>query len=506
MTTVDMQNIQKEIRTFDATPSASILIESLRDIGYSLQTALADIIDNSITAGATTIKLFSDIADSNVKIGIIDNGKGMTECELQMAMRPGSCNPLEARNLSDLGRFGLGLKIASFSQCRRLTVVTRHEGITSAATWDIDYVAQKDDWLVQVPDDFSTIPWIDQLPVSGTIVVWENIDRLIDKTAPTKAIAHFNRQINEACDHLGLVFHRFLSGERGLKKISLLFNNRPIEPFDPFNSEHSATICGPVEKIKIGNRVVIVQAFTLPHHKKVSQLEWEHYGGRAGYLKMQGFYVYREKRLIIHGTWFGLARQMELTKLTRVRIDINNGLDSQWKIDVKKSTAQLPHQVRDRLLRIINELGASSKRIYTARGRKLTTDNRLPVWNRVQDKNEIVYRLNPEYPLFVDFASRIPDEIKDDFFRILELTGSTLPVDSLYADMAGATPEKITGNSITDETLLLAVKTTVKKLQGSGVQQEEIAEMLRCAEPFRSNWERANRYLEQIGLEDASDV
>ena len=124
--------------------------------------------------------------------------------------------------------------------------------------------------------------------------------------------------------------------------MAIALNDRPLEPYDPFHSRHPATVIGPLEHIKLGRLTVSVQCFTLPHHRKVTPAEWDRYAARAGYLKNQGFYVYRGKRLIIYGTWFGLARQMELTKLARVRIDIPNRLDAAWKIDVKKASAH-PH-------------------------------------------------------------------------------------------------------------------------------------------------------------------
>ncbi|MDO8587917.1 MAG: ATP-binding protein, partial [Armatimonadota bacterium] len=249
MTIRASQQKKMAMRTFNAAPRASMLIESMRDIGYSLETAMADVVDNSITARAATIQLFADIGDSEVRIGIVDDGEGMTQQELLQAMRPGSRSPLEDRTPSDLGRFGLGLKIASFSQCRRLTVVTRHGGATSAAIWDLEYVAEKDDWLVQIPDDVTTIPWVDHLGERGTLVVWERLDRLIEQASSESARTHCIRRIDEAREHLELVFHRFISGEPGLKKIRILLNDRPLEPFDPFHSDHPATISGPIEQI-----------------------------------------------------------------------------------------------------------------------------------------------------------------------------------------------------------------------------------------------------------------
>jgi hypothetical protein len=478
------------MKTVNAAPKAAMLIESMRDIGYSLETALADVIDNSITAKASRIDILTDLDDH--RIGILDNGEGMTEAQLLAAMRPGSINPRDDRGSTDLGRFGLGLKTASFSQCRRVTVLTCSNGATSAAIWDLDFVAKRDDWLVQIPDDLSSIPWADRLAGSGTLVVWENLDRVLEHDGTDATIQRFISRLDDAREHLELVFHRFLSGEPGLRRIEILLNERPLVPFDPFNSSHPATVLEPLtpEVIKVCEHAVTIQTFTLPHHKKVTAQEWERYAGKAGYVKNQGFYVYREKRLIIHGTWFGLARQTELTKLARVRIDMPNGLDADWKIDVKKASAQPPYQVRERLRRIIETIGATSKRIYTARGRVLVTDTRLPVWNRVQDKNEISYRINQSHPVVAQFTGELSEERKRDFTRVIELLGSSLPMDALFADLGGQ-PDKVTGNELSDEALDHIVDTTISKLLESGVKGDVIVAMLKVTEPFRSNWDRA---------------
>jgi hypothetical protein len=480
------------MKTINAAPKAAMLIESMRDIGYSLETALADVIDNAITAKAGRIDILTDLEARHLRIGILDDGLGMTEEQLFAAMRPGSRNPRDDRNPTDLGRFGLGLKTASFSQCRHVTVLTRMNGITSCAIWDLDFVADKDDWLVQIPDDMSSIPWADRLPKTGTLVIWEQLDRIIEQNGTDAGIERFVKRLDEAREHLELVFHRFLSGEPGLKRVEIRLNDRPLVPFDPFHTAHSATTAEPLtpEAIRVGDHVVTIQTFTLPHHKKVTPQEWERYGGRAGYQKNQGFYVYRQKRLIIHGTWFGLARQTELTKLARVRIDMPNGLDADWKIDVKKASAQPPYQVRERLRRIIETIGATSKRVYTARGRILVTDSRLPVWNRVQDKNEISYQINPSHPVLAEFFSVLADEQRGVFNRVIELLGSSLPMDALFADLGGA-PDKVTGNALSDDALDHVVSTTVAKLQESSIKADDIIAMLKITEPFRSNWDRA---------------
>lgn len=485
------------MKTVRAAPKAEMLIESMRDIGYSLETALADVIDNSITAKANRIEILTELDGRDSRIGILDNGTGMTEAQLFEAMIPGSRNPRDFRGEGDLGRFGLGLKTASFSQGRRVTVLTRKGGKASAAIWDLDFVADKQDWLVQVPDNPSAIPWSDQLRGDGTLVVWERLDRLTDGDAAEGAAERFVRYIDDAREHLELVFHRFLAGEPGLKRIEIALNGRPLVPFDPFHASHPATTVEPLapEVIKVGDYTVTIQTFTLPHHKKVTPEEWERYAGRAGYQKNQGFYVYRQRRLIIHGTWFGLARQTELTKLSRVRIDMPSELDADWKIDVKKASAQPPPQVRARLRRIIETIGATSKRVYTARGRVLVTDSRLPVWNRVQDKNEISYRINPSHPVVADFIEGLSDDQKSTFAEIVDLLSSSLPMDALFADLGGA-PDKVTGASLSDDALDHIVSTTVSRLLESGIKVADIEAMLRVTEPFRSNWDRTETLLD----------
>lgn len=477
-------------------PRASSLVESMRDFGYSLQTAIADIIDNSLTAAARNIDLLADTDSETPAIAILDDGRGMSRDEIVHAMRPGSRSPLEMRQSSDLGRFGLGMKTASISQCRRLTVVTRSGGETVCAVWDLDTVAETDDWFVEFPERIDDIPWSDRLGSSGTLVVWEKLDRLVG-TGTAQDRKNMIRQLDDMATHVELVFHRFLSGEKLLQKVGISLNGRTLEPFDPFHSKHPATVFGPEDVFALGDRKIVIQPITLPHHKKVSISDWNRYAGPEGYIKNQGFYLYREKRLIIHGTWFGLARQTELTKLARVRIDMPNGMDAEWKIDVKKASAQPPAPVRARLRSIIEVIGAGSKRAYTVRGRKLIGDDRLPVWTRTQDKNEIFYGLNSEHPAFSGFLDRLPDELQREFLELLDLAGAAVPIEALFADVSSS-PESVAAKSLDEETFGDLARSTYLKLKSAGVETEDIALMMCSAEPFRSNIKLAEGIFEMI--------
>ena len=477
------------MRVVEIPPNPSPLIESLRDLGYSLGTALADIIDNSITAGAKKIRIFSNPSADNPMIGILDDGTGMSETVLFEAMRLGTRSPLEVRDQSDLGRFGLGLKTASFSQCRKLSVMSRADGVTSCAQWDLDHVARSKKWEMRIPDGPSAIPWSETLGAHGTLVVWEDMGLDESEDTDDHDPADLVRELDEARSHLEVVFHRFLSGEPGHPKMDMEFNKLPLEPFDPFHSTHPATQRGPVEFLKVGNQTVRIEPFTLPHHARVSQTQWDHYGGAEGYVRNQGFYVYRERRLIIHGTWFGLARQTELTKLARVRVDIPNSLDQPWKIDVKKASAQLPPSVRDRLRRIIERLGVPSKRVYASRGRRLAAENRVPVWSRVQSQNQISYSINTEHPAVTGLLAKLEGEDRQDLLRVLEVSAAALPLDALFADF-GDNANGMSNGDMSDDALRYAAISTFNHLTGLGRPMNEVLEMMMVAEPFRSNWER----------------
>ena len=466
-------------------------------MGYSLRTALADVIDNSVTAGARNIELLADTHDQVPAIGVLDDGCGMTRPELLNAMRPGSRNPLELRGADDLGRFGLGLKTASFSQCRRVTVYTRKDGVASRASWDLDTVAARDKWVVEIggSEDAIGTRWSECLTGDGTLVVWEKLDRLIGSEDQTDR-SDLVRQLDDAASHLVFVFHRFIGG-RGGKRVTMSLNGRELRAFDPFNSNHPATQHHAEEVISLDGREIRIWPVTLPHHDKVEKAEWERLAGPEGYVSNQGFYLYRNRRLILHGTWFHLARQLELTKLARVGIDIPNTLDAEWKIDVKKASAQPPPPVRRRLRRIIERMGVPSRRTYTGRGAKLTSESRLPVWERKQDKNRISYEINGGHPLIAVFREEVGPERANEFDRILSVIAAALPVEALHVDVS-ANPEAVRSPPIAVEGLGTIVSSMWGILRARELSTAEIKDWMRSAEPFRSDWERTLRIVEDL--------
>lgn len=487
------------LRWADATPRASALIESLRDIGYSFETAISDVIDNAITAGARRIRILAETTSDEPFIAVADDGCGMSEEELVAAMRPGSTNPLAVRDAPDLGRFGLGLKSASFSQCRRLTVASRKAGNTSVAIWDLDEVAKRNDWKVQVRGNAIGIAALEHLGSTGTLVLWQKLDRFMSGHTGNiaKRAELANRHIAQTERHLRLVFHRFIVGANA---ICIELNGRILQPLDPFARNNPATVADPKERLNLPHGTVEIQSFTLPHHKQMSKADWDDIGGPEGHLKSQGFYLHRGNRLILHGTWFGLCRQSELTKLSRVCIDIPNNMDSDWKIDVKKSSAQLPAIVRDRLKNIVERIQAGSRRTYHHRGQKLVNEERLPMWHRIQADGQIRYQLNVNHPVFTNFANDLPQEQRYRFFNCIALAGGSLPIEALHADLAGA-PEQVVPDRVDEATLIQAVNSTVSMLSTAGKGIEEILALMKDVDPFRSAWKDTKRLVDAIAVE-----
>lgn len=415
------------------TPFAPILVESTRSIGYSFEAALADIIDNSIGKGAKEINVNFRFKD-NPYIAIIDDAQGMDEKELESAMRYGSRSSLEIRDKNDLGRFGLGLKMASLSQCRKLTVVTKKNGEINSARWDLDYIIKKSDWtLLRLEEtEIDSLPHIDSLKSqeSGTIVIWEVFDRMINESIQPQKV--FDEKIDIARSHLGLVFHRFLDSVNPLK---IYFNKSRIDPVDPFLIDNPATQPLQEQDLVIDGSVIKVKPYVLPYSSKLSAKD-KRLLGTVDLKQNQGFYVYRNKRLIIWGTWFRLIKQYELNKLARVRVDIPNTLDSIWEIDIKKSAASLPDIVKRNLVAIVENAVGRSESVYKYRGRNINKDDLIHIWNTVDDRGNIQYIVNRDIPLYQSLEKSLDEEELNYLDSLIKMIESSFPYEDIYYRVA----------------------------------------------------------------------
>ena len=318
-------------------PEANILMNSMRAMGYTFESAVADVIDNSICAGAQNIKILMPLSPLEKDVCIFDDGSGMSPAELMEAMKYGSNVP--DRKSNDLGRFGLGLKSASLSQCRKLTVVSKKDNIVSALQWDLDFVEKEKDWIVKELSEaeIQSLPHIDHIAdiKHGTGVIWSDFDTL--DTTRGSIYTCLNKQIQPLCTHLSLIFHRFLQGEE-TEKINIFINFHELVPLDPFLHRHKKTrinkeISIPVMDSNGQEQMIRAQTFNLPHLHDLSPEDQKLLGGIESMKTQQGFYVYRGLRLIIWGSWFGMPRE-EIFKYARVKVDIPNTLDDIWHIDI----------------------------------------------------------------------------------------------------------------------------------------------------------------------------
>lgn len=428
------------MKSYNLPPDASTLMWSTRAIGYTTPSAVADLIDNSISANATKVSI-QFVSGEKGYVSILDNGNGMTPEELRMAMKYGSRNPLQERSDTDMGRFGLGLKTASLSQCKRLTVVSKKNNKLSAYCWDLDHVLKVDNWeLLELEEtELCDLPQINKLKcmTEGTIVIWDKLDKIFaGEEDEEKALLV---KIKEVEEHLALTFHRYLQGEPGLKKISITSNGNPIRPQDPFyitKSDEMPSETIPVQYIgsngekEIAN--VIVTPYILPFSDTLSQDELNALGGKEGLIKNQGFYIYRNKRLIVAADWFRLARKTDLSKLCRVKVDIPNTLDEIWTIDVKKSMAVPPEIILKNLRRIITPIIRAGKRKYKFRATKETSQDNLQLWVPSETRNGIIYSINPEYPVVKDIMKDVKDKRKMQ--TLLRLLEQNLPVNAIHTD------------------------------------------------------------------------
>lgn len=423
--------------SLEVVPDPISLIESMRAVGYSTQTAIADIIDNSLSANASQIRIEYD-ATRDPFVSILDDGEGMFADELTKAMRHGSSNPNDVRASNDLGRFGLGLKTASLSQCRKLTVISKKGGEIYARCWDLDYVQEKNGWFVVIPtkSELEAMPLYQSLATqeSGTLVVWQSLDKLMSGSDfPQEEMKNRMRDLH---DHLSFVFHRFTQKEDGIEPVNIFINGVKLHPVDPFLTNNTFTQPLEGQPIPVNNVVINVQPYVLPHMSHLNSDEIELAGGKDGLKHNQGFYIYRNRRLVIWGTWFRLVPKEEFYKLTRVKVDIPNSLDHLWSLDIKKSAAYPPDVIRNRLKDLIPHFANTSRTTITYPGRKQKNISFEPIWNRTEPSHgSFRYDINTNHQAILEITDKMGKDEQKNIQFLLKLIATALPLESIYSDL-----------------------------------------------------------------------
>ena len=428
-------------------------------MGYELHTAVSDLIDNSVFAGAKTVSIKYSWNSGRPWVMIIDDGAGMTEAELRRAMKPGSRSPSEQRAKDDLGRFGLGLKTASWSQCKLVTVMTKTASQPpSHRQWDLDYVVENDKWALQQDIARETEEKLraelDSL-ASGTVVLWQALDRLTGIHAGDGGTAGslrstFNEKFSETLlPHLGMTFHRFLTGPKGIK---LSVGAAVCKPWDPFLTAHKVTEQRETEQFDSG--AIQVTPFILPHASHLTETELAEAQGPWGWSSQQGFYVYRNRRMIISGGYLGLTdsdgrhfEERDHYRLCRIRVDLPNDVDHEWEIDVRKALASPPLRLRRDFERLARSTREKSSQVYrrrtVARSRpKASTAQRADIWHSKKVGAKTVYKVNRSSPAIEHIRSTagLPRKYLDALLHLIE---RTVPYRGITVD----------NNEVTDATV-----------------------------------------------------
>ena len=275
---------------------------------------------------------------------------------------------------------------------------------------------------------------IDRLTGNGTLVLWENLDRLCESNPECVNEKLINEKIREVEKHLSLVFHRFLNGEIKGSKMSIAINYHEVEPFDPFCTANKATQLLNQEIVRISGSEVFIQPYILPYHSKLSQKEKDFYNNWSDFLNNQGAYIYRNGRLIAWGDWFRLVPKGEATKLARVKIDFSSSLDEQWTIDIKKSRAYPPHPVREQIKKIIGRITEGSTKVIRGRGKRLYGSVPKPVWVRTAGHGTIKYSLDRQHPVITTVIKSLKKNESRKIEKLLSIIESSIPVEAIYTD------------------------------------------------------------------------
>ena len=441
-------------RTHEKTPHAKMLLVALRSVGYTNETAIADILDNSISGAATEIELYFDW--DNRRIIIADNGFGMDYQELMDAMEIGSADPNEMRPSEDLGRFGLGMKTASFSMAKKLLVISKKNSTISNAEGKLNTVASEDKWEISEYDESEILMILESIDTytqynnwkQGTLIIISELDRLIDETNIEKSKKNFYKMIRNIKSHIAITFHRFM--EEDALKISV--NGNKLEAWNPFWIKSPATMELAREELFDGKNEVVVEPYILPHKSKYnSEEEFKEAAGVKDWRGHQGFYVYRNRRLLVYGTWFGKFKKEPAYNLARIKLDMSADSDFEWDIDIKKSKATLPVAIEEQITQIAYLAIEKSVAVYNSRGvynRKNTSNNTSLKYVWEQRKNisgNYMFYLNKKHPMLLKILSGMDENAQKELKTYLSL------VESYSPTMLSGVMDKETDFVVSDE-------------------------------------------------------
>jgi hypothetical protein len=478
----------KNVRSENADPNPEYLIKSIAEQGYSLESSLADLMDNSISANATKIEVLIKMEQEPFTLFIADNGNGMDEKALKGSMQFPSNSPEEARNVLDLGRFGLGMKTASFSQTRCFTVLSRKKGTKaySGRTWDVNYLKQVGKWRLIVNTQEEIAKLIHQYHSlseghlnrfenfdANTIVVWKGLYKFENYLEEDNRQSALKKQITEVTtDYLSLVFHRYM--ERRANPLQIRINNNLIAPFNPFPT--TITDFRPIEykQKNFSTDTIKIEGFVLPSrsiNESQSISIWT--TKNRSLMDMEGIYIYRADRLIHFGGWNGLIKKAPRLQLARLRVDIGNSVDHLLHLNVAKSQIEIPHDLTAAFEKYIDELKTQAEREFFNRGIRKFSSNRkednVQLFERKASSKGTLLEVNSSFPLLKSLMSELKKEQLTKLNLVIRMINTRInEIRQTHEDKAFVGIEEKDGLSLKD------LITCVNELIESGLSSELI--------------------------------
>lgn len=428
------------IKFEDANPNPEYLIKSIAEQGYSLETSLADLMDNSISAKASRIEVLIDFESEPFRLFLSDNGEGMTAEELRLNMQFPSCSPEHDRIATDLGRFGLGMKTASFSQTRKFTVLTRKKGSSkySGRTWDVDYL-RNNGWKIIVNSPEEVDELINQYQAlstgynkhfqdftANTIVIWSGLYKFENYLSDSNRKRALQKEITEVTnDYLALVFHRFMEKDNNPLKIRI--NNTHVIPFNPFpENEKDFRQIEPRQR-PFEDDVIKIEGFVLPSRAiKESQNGLNNWTSKhRSLMDMEGLYIYRADRIILFGGWNGIIKKAPRLQLARLRVEVGNSVDHLLHLNVAKSQIVVPHELRSAFESYIEDLKYEAEREFYNRGiRRFSgqkSNENYQLFERNSSNKGSLLELNRNFPLLKALYSDLNKEQESKLNLLLRM-------------------------------------------------------------------------------------
>jgi hypothetical protein len=482
--------MSKRIKSEDAQPNPEYLIKSIAEQGYSLETSLADLMDNSISAKADKIEILIDMETEPFRLFMADNGEGMTEKELRQNMQFPSNSPEDSRLNTDLGRFGLGMKTASFSQTRKFTVLSKKKGDKkyNGRTWDVAFL-KDNGWKIIVNSDeevASLMYQYNQLSSEylnafedyepNTIVIWDGLYKFENYLKEKNRKNALKREITEVTsDYLALVFHRFM--EKDVNPLKIRINNTIVNPFNPFPEEEKDFRQIEPKQSAFRSDVIKIDGFVLPSRaitestKGLTKWTTRH----RGLMDMEGLYIYRAERIILFGGWNGIVKKAPRLQLARLRVEVGNSVDDLLHLNVAKSQIVIPHELRNAFEDYIHELKIEAEREYYNKGiRKFSgskTQNHNQLFERSYSNKGSVLEVNTNFPVLKNLKDSLNKKQNSTLSLLLRM------INTRVNNIRHVHEEKeFLGIEEKDGIDLNALKATVEELINSGISRIMIKE------------------------------